>query len=302
MKLLNIYKNGNYLVKIYDNGTKEYFTENTNFDAAFPDNMDVKITDKCSQLCPFCYEGCSPGGKHSVLFNEDGTPAWEWMKHLHAGTEMAINGNDLDHPQIEMFLKYLRDIGVIVNITVNQRQFEDNYSKLYTWTNHNFVKGIGISFTKYSQDFYEISKWIPNMVIHVIAGVTPISEIRKLAYKNYKLLILGFKHKGRGIDYSEFHKILFEPYKQLIQEMELDEYMFNVVSFDNLALNQLDVKNTLNISDDIWEELYQGDDGTHTFYMDLVRGTYARSSVVEDCFEIGNLTCEEMLYNIKNNN
>ena len=90
MKTLAIYKNGNYIVKLYDNGTKirQTIDDNaTEFIADFPENMDVKITDKCSQNCPFCYECCSNEGKHAILFNEDETPTYEWMNHVHKGTE-----------------------------------------------------------------------------------------------------------------------------------------------------------------------------------------------------------------------
>lgn len=307
MKTLAIYKNGNYIVALYDNGTKirQTIDDNaTEFIADFPENMDVKITNKCSQNCPFCYEGCYSEGKHAILFNEDGTPAYEWMNHVHKGTELAINGNDLDHPQLIDFLKFFKTKGVFVNITVNQKQFEDNYSKLFTWTNIGLIQGLGISLKKYTADFYECCKWFPNLVVHTIVGVTPISEFKKLEYKNYKVLMLGFKRKGRGIAYDEYLDPLgnIDSYKKYLQEANKDKHKFNVLSFDNLALEQLDVKNTLNISDDEYSELYQGDDGTHTFYMDLVNGTYSKSSIVKEMHDIGNLTCDEMLYNIRTNN
>ena len=51
---------------------------------------------------------------------------------------------------------------------------------------------------------------------------------------------------------------------------------FKVVSFDNLAIEQLAVKNLL--SDKEWEEFYMGDDGTSTYYIDMVERKFAKSS------------------------
>ena len=53
MKILGIYKNGNYQVTILDDGTKIRRTEEDEFIPEFPENADVKITDKCCQGCPF---------------------------------------------------------------------------------------------------------------------------------------------------------------------------------------------------------------------------------------------------------
>lgn len=51
---------------------------------------------------------------------------------------------------------------------------------------------------------------------------------------------------------------------------------FKVVSFDNLAIDQLNVRRLM--SDDEWNEFYMGDDGTMTYYIDMVERKFARSS------------------------
>lgn len=48
--LLHLYQNGNYDVKIYSDGTKVRTTEDDEFIAQFPENIDCKITNKCSFL------------------------------------------------------------------------------------------------------------------------------------------------------------------------------------------------------------------------------------------------------------
>jgi hypothetical protein len=54
---------------------------------------------------------------------------------------------------------------------------------------------------------------------------------------------------------------------------------FNVVSFDNLAIEQLNVKSLL--SQEEWDEFYAGDDGTHTYYIDMVERKFAKSSTAD---------------------
>ena len=54
---------------------------------------------------------------------------------------------------------------------------------------------------------------------------------------------------------------------------------FDVVSFDNLALKQLEVKRF--VSDEDWEHYYMGEDGTHSMYIDLVKGEFGISSTDE---------------------
>ena len=71
----------------------------------------------------------------------------------------------------------------------------------------------------------------------------------------------------------------------------------SVVSFDNLALEQLDMKSMLPA--EVWEECYMGDDGDYTFYMDLVAGTYSRNSVINERKPIGDHTVDEMFNDIR---
>ena len=52
---------------------------------------------------------------------------------------------------------------------------------------------------------------------------------------------------------------------------------FEVVSFDNLALEQLNVKRLL--TEEEWSEFFMGEDGNFTFYLDLVEGTFGKNSL-----------------------
>ena len=70
---------------------------------------------------------------------------------------------------------------------------------------------------------------------------------------------------------------------KLFKEIIPDNW-FNVVSFDNLALAQLDVKNYLPEED--WDSFYMGDDGGFTFYIDMVKGEFGKNSLATDRFPI----------------
>ena len=79
----------------------------------------------------------------------------------------------------------------------------------------------------------------------------------------------------------------------------LSKYLdkFKVVSFDNLAIKQLEVKNIL--SNDEWQEFYQGDDGTMTMYVDGVKQQFARTSTAPDRYELKD-NIDDMFEVIKN--
>ena len=59
---------------------------------------------------------------------------------------------------------------------------------------------------------------------------------------------------------------------------------FKVVSFDNLAVEQLKLKNKLTQKQ--WDLFYGGDDGTHTFYIDGVNKQFAKSSTSVKRFDM----------------
>lgn len=281
-KLIGTYPNGSYFVELYQDGTKIRSSIIDKFIPAFAESCDVTITKKCDGKCPFCYADCTPDGEHAELLNH------KFLDTLHPFTEMAINGNDLSHPQLEEFLNLLKSKKVVANITVNQKHFLKHWEKLVDWQEKGLFAGLGISFNSSPRsDFIEKVMLFPNAVIHTINGILTETDVKFLADKGLKLLILGYKTKGRGQrNLDEHSKEIMEnmdTLKRLLPEMFKQ---FEVVSFDNLALEQLDVKSILD--QDTWDEVYMGDEGAYTFYIDLVKGTFARSSLDTEEFPILN--------------
>lgn len=286
---MNFYKNGNYIVCIMNDGTKIRKTDYDEFIPSFAENCDVKITSKCSIGCPFCYEGCTMDGKHANLFK------YPFINSLHPYTEMALNGNDMDHPDLEKFLAFLKGKKVFTNITVQQNQFLNNIEKLREYSENKLVYGIGVSYSHYDEDFINKVKEFPNAVLHTINGILTTEDLNRLKGNGLKVLVLGYKNLQRGKTYQETHSFSTRYHQKCLYDrlpMIIDENWFKLISFDNLAIEQLDVKRLLN--DDKWKEFYMGDDGRYTFYIDMVAGKFAKNSLSQERYDIGDKTVDEM--------
>lgn len=294
VRLLGKYRNGNYNVSIFSDGTKIRRTEEDLFIPAFAESCDVKITDKCDGGCPYCYEGCTPNGKHGDILNA------KFLDTLHPFTELAINGNDLSHPDLVPFLKMMKEKQVIVNITLNQKHFEQNLDFIQNLAADWLIHGLGISLVEPTSELVNKISIFKNAVVHVINGIFSQNDMEMLADHDLKLLILGYKPLKRGADYLEHNSLAIVEKSMWLYE-NIDEIIkrFKAVSFDNLAIKQLDVKRIM--SEEEWEEFYMGDDGSATFYIDLVENTFSKSSLCVDRYPILD-SVDEMFEIIRKNN
>ena len=280
-----IYKNGNYYVGInLDTGTKFQYLpeslEHEGYKPEFAESVDMQITNKCSIGCPFCYADAKANNEHPDLKKYE-----KLFDSFHPYTEIAINGNDFDHPDLDWFLKKMKEKKVIVNVTFHFLQFINAFESIKKYKDEGYIKGIGISFNndiamfvhKYIMNPIDIPpvrsfiKTNKDIVAHIIAGKFEkgilLANIVCLGIK--KLLVLGNKNKGRNkdteYDIIDTKRVLYH-YKRF----------FDVIAYDTLAIKQLDLK------DDMTEEEYDlhylGDDGTSSFYIDLCTGTYNISS------------------------
>lgn len=275
MKLLNAYKDGNATISIFDDGTRIIDIpdgEKPNLD--FPLSMDFKITNWCDQMCPMCHEMSNPEGKHGDVMN------LKFIDSLRAGTEMAIGGGKVtSHPQLKEFLQKLKSKGVLPSITVHQNEFIDKVDLINELIDEDLIYGLGVSYLKPYDIMWKAVAENDNAVVHLIAGIHGKDVFDYLAQFNCKILILGYKNWGRGANLLQNEK-LNKDIQDKIDWLKnnLTKYMsrFKVVSFDNLAIKQLDVQNKLTKNQ--WDEFYQGDDGTMTMYVDGVKQQFAMTS------------------------
>lgn len=290
MKLLNVYKNGNYKVLLFNDGTKIRRTDEDKFISSFPECIDLKITNQCDMGCKYCHEDSTIDGLHGDVLNT------EFINTLKPYTELALGGgNVLTHPNLVEFLKVLKSKNIIANITVNQKHFISSKDTIKYLVDNNLIKGLGVSLLSPTDEFVELIRQYPNAVIHVINGVVTLGYLQKLYDNDLKLLILGYKVFRRGKDY---YSATVETNKQIINDNILEILKrFKVVSFDNLAIKQLEIQSKL--PKETWDEFYMGDDGQFTMYIDLVKRQFARSSISTQRYDLLN-NIEDMFSVVKN--
>lgn len=262
MKVISEYENGNYSVTIYSDGTKvRKAPKGTILKPEFPESVDVKITNCCSVNCDFCAENSHAYGRHGI-FKPD---RFEGLPKI----ELAIGGGDpFSHPQIEDILKYLSE-RFVCNITVNGRSLYDkNYlENLQYFISKKYIYGVGISYSSFLPELET-----ENSVVHCIAGIHTFEQIKECAKTN-KVLILGFKRKGRGNNITE---TFIDSNQSHLKENLYEILGKSTLAFDNLAIEQLQLKEF--VTGEAWSTLYMGKDGNFSMYYDMVKEEYRVSS------------------------
>ena len=280
--ILGTYTNGNYRVKIYNDGTKIRTTDADHFSPSFAESMDMKVTDKCDGKCSFCYANAYPTGKSVDMQDER---VLKFLDSIHPYTEVAINLNDMSWNELPVFLKRLSDHKVIVNGTINIRHItRSNKATLMTWQDNGMIKGIGVSILT-RQDLEvvpEVMFWLDNVVFHVVCGLIDEEFINTIIkderFRKMKLLILGYKAiDGKGYAYFENNKDRIIANTEALR-LNLAKLMdaVDVISFDNLAIEQLGIRDI--VKDSEWNQHYMGDEGEFTFYVNMVNKQFAPSS------------------------
>ena len=293
---MSVYKNGNTIVEIKSDGTKiRYVPDNQVAMPLYPESIDLKITNKCfmDPPCPMCHEQSGVGGFHGNLNHP-------LLDSLHPYTELALGGGDpITHPDLEMFLRRMRNKQVICNITVHWKSFVNNFKTLKLWNQQGLIHGIGVSVNEIiPEDVVDMLTEIPTVVIHTIAGIAREKIFEQLEDRNLNILILGYKFFGRGIEYKAKNDFQVN---QNIQNLEERIFTigshFRAISFDNLAIKQLNIKEKM--SPEAWKTFYMGDDGTFTMYIDLVKNQYAVSSTSIERNIIDKTSIDEIFYSVK---
>ena len=277
-KLLSKYRNGNYNVAIFDDGTKIRYNNSNSPIPEFVESMDMKISNYCPFGCPMCHEKSSEDGEYGKILHHP------FIKTLHSGTELALGGGAVTyHPDLIPFLEELKEQGVLPSISINQREWEE--TKIDYLINNQLIYGLGVSFTNVDDEVWDKILSYPNAVVHLIAGYHSRDVFEYFANKGAKILILGYKNWGRGEDYFKNYsnqiKVRMRELKEILPTLFTK---CKVVSFDNLSIKQLDIRTI--IGEEKWKEFYMGDDGQYTMYVDMVKQECAKSSTSPDRFPL----------------
>lgn len=272
MNLLHNYTNGNACISLYSCGTR-ILEAPDDLKLEYPLNIDIRLSQKCSfgmnpktnkAICGFCHESATTDGACADL-----TALYkDVLSSLPAGVEIAVGVNHFNPEVIELFQK-CKEQGLVVNITVNQGHTRLNKEVLAMCINESLIKGLGISYRKGMLGVPTELLDYENTVVHVIAGLNTLKEVQELAAVGVKkVLILGEKDFGFNLGKV---KITTQSHRDFYRGVYTLFGLFDVVSFDNLALEQLNVKRF--ILD--WSTMYQHE---YSFYINSVEKYYSPSS------------------------
>jgi hypothetical protein len=288
------YKNGNYQVSLYSDGTK--VREGSDLIPEYPESIDVKITDFCEEKCSFCYEGCTPSGKASPIVNY-----FKFFSELPKGTELAIGGGDpLTHPTLDYFLQFLKELCELVpNLTINGSQLKSK--ALNKILQRKSIYGLGVSYNEnYLDDLLKFDYW--HTVVHFVIGIHSFDTVMEFLERKpeSKILLLGFKNQGRAKTlYSKTQEEIDNNLKRWNQQAyKLLANKEAVISFDTLGTKQLKLQRFF--TKEGWNKYFMGEDGQYTMYLDLVNSQYAVSSTFETRFNIpNNATMKELFKHVR---
>lgn len=260
-------------MSLYSDGTRIIESSEDELQLEWPLNIDIRVSTKCAfgenpkgeSICDFCHESAKTDGvecDYKLLF--------EKLEPLPAGIELAIGANEVTDGLFN-FIEKCSTKGFIVNLTINQGHVRRDERKISYLIQTGSIKGLGISYRSGLLMPPESILNYKNTVWHVIAGIDDVGIIKSLASKGVrKILILGEKdfgfNKGRVNLKSESHKWWFRKLHELFD-------VFEVVSFDNLAIEQLKVFRFL--SEETIKTFYQGE---HSFYINAVTQHFHPSS------------------------
>ena len=282
------YINGNYRVKIYRDGTKKRISTEESPKPVFPETIDLKITNNCDLDCPMCHENSHFKGKH-------GNINLKFLQSLKPGMEVAVGGgNPLSHPIFDTLCEMLHEKQCIMNLTIHQNHLMKNMTKIHRLIRESKIYGIGISITKLNKELIDFCEQHSSAVIHVIAGIITYEELLALAKYHMKVIILGYKNVGRGKQFysNTVEKNITDLKKHLANSLR----SFNVLSFDQLALEQLEVQK--HVPKHVWNKYYLGEEGQFSMYIDLVEEKFAVSSSTKQRFKIMD-SIEEMFNRVQ---
>lgn len=268
------YKNGNSSVELFDDGTRVIHYENE-LKLEFPLNIDIRVSSICSfgynpktnkAFCDFCHESARTDGNEC---NYDELK--EKLKGLPKGIELAIGANNIT-TELFGFIFWCDTQDYIVNLTINQGHLKRDTQRLKLLINNQLIKGLGVSYR--SSLKWDVPQFIldyEHTVFHVIAGIDSINDVMDLSTKGVKkVLVLG--EKNFGFNYGKVD-LKTKKHKEWFWFISKLFTIFNIVSFDNLALEQMNIRRFFN--DDSWSVFNQGE---HSFYINAVDKYFAPSS------------------------
>lgn len=244
--------------------------------SALPELIDLKITDHCGYGCKFCYQGSTPKGKHAT--DDQLKRAVKVLGDLQV-MEVAIGGGEpTDHPGFLYFTKQLKQAKIVPNATTKNSEW---VAKRNRWGDADGLYGIGLSINSAK----EIQKW-GTCVYHVVMGVTPMEEVRRILLAAPHVLLLDFKTTGRGAQYPQHDYSELPHLVRSVKQLRLQGWEEDGEPSSNWSIG-FDTPLAKRFQEDlrgmgIPEVYYETEEGKHSAYWDLVGGKFGPSSYDPD--------------------
>lgn len=302
------YKNGNYTVTLFSDGSRSRKTEGSAFIPSFAETIELKISNKYDGEHQWFSSSKSDSPRDAKIMENDIEPLPKYLKSIRPFTEVTIDGGYLDHPEILALLVYLRRKRAVTKIIVGQDYFYSKnhlkYHRLLGWQQRGLMSNLGVILID-SEDTESLDKLkdFPNSTIIADVGMFSGIDLDNLEGRDLNLLIRGYRVSDNNREFSEKNMQEFEYNRAwLVKTIDSEAIpAFKRISFDDLALLQLGIEDTrFTTKDKDNNNLYFGNDGEFSLYIDMVSGEFSSSAYSKERYKIGeDMTSDKMFREIR---
>jgi len=219
---IRIFPKNNYFAIWKDNVAIRFQIEDDKpiTELEYPEFLDVKITDKCTGKCPFCYMNSLEEGEH---YNDIVNKVQTYFGSMNTNQrpfQIAIGGgNPNEHPDFCALLKLVYDLGITPNYTTNGIGITEEVIE----ATKKYSGGVAISTHPHLLEKWQEAFWLlhdsgfTNLVLQtIISDQESIDYFAKYfnLYKDYVKyhVLLPYETMGRAepkeIDYPYLEKTL----------------------------------------------------------------------------------------------
>ncbi|CAB4131485.1 Radical_SAM domain containing protein [uncultured Caudovirales phage] len=197
---------GFYTLFSPENGTKIRMSFKDNVDmskAIVPELVDLKITNKCSRNCRYCYQDSTPQGIHA-----DSKDVYRTLEALAAMQvfEVAFGGGEpVEYPDFWVLVRQAKRLGIKPSFSTRNLAWLQDESALNTFKECCGAFAFSIDCIR---DVYTLLKYIHKYDLECKTTVQYIPELNSVAslkeiiqitaMHSIPLTLLGLKNTGRG--------------------------------------------------------------------------------------------------------
>lgn len=297
-EIIGSYRNGNYTVTIYSDGSKTRETEGDAFIPSFPERVCLKISNEADGEYPWSCESKATEIKNAEIMEDIMKPKARYIRAIRPLTEVTIYGAALDHPDILGLLVYLRQKRAITRLIIGQKYFTTNYNRILGWVERRLVRNFGVILENAEDiDFKEKLKNFPEACIIATVGVFNGSDLDDLADNGFNIFIQGYQESNNLKNYIETEEKYFSHNVSWLArsiDTEIPE-AFNLSTYDNIAIEQLGLGDRIKRDKDS-DEFYLGSDSEFSLFIDMVDNTFSKTEYSKNKTNIEDFMTPDKMY------